>query len=153
MDPLADLKDIHLPEPASWWPPAPGWIVVATLIMAAIGFFGTRWFLLYRRNRYRRAALAELDQLEMSTDSGAVLQTLNILLKRVAMRAYPGEEVAALSGEDWATFLVERGRLGDASTAADLLAEGIYRKPSSPLPDEDVAETLRLARQWIRRHA
>ena len=30
-DPLAQLRDIHLPEPILWWPLAPGWWVLIVL--------------------------------------------------------------------------------------------------------------------------
>ncbi len=40
-DPLAQLRDIHLPDPISWWPPAPGWWVLAVVVLALL-FFMTR---------------------------------------------------------------------------------------------------------------
>ncbi|MDP7406676.1 MAG: DUF4381 domain-containing protein, partial [SAR324 cluster bacterium] len=27
-DPLAALRDVHLPPAVSWWPPAPGWWII-----------------------------------------------------------------------------------------------------------------------------
>ena len=35
-DPLAQLRDIHLPEPVSWWPPALGWWLVAMTVMTLL---------------------------------------------------------------------------------------------------------------------
>ncbi|MEX2327800.1 MAG: DUF4381 domain-containing protein, partial [Pseudomonadales bacterium] len=61
-DPLAQLRDIHLPAPIEAWPPAPGWIVLAILALlfatAAIVFLYGRW----RRNQYRREGLQALER-------------------------------------------------------------------------------------------
>ena len=35
-DPLAELRPNILPEPVGLWPPAPGWWIVALLVLAAI---------------------------------------------------------------------------------------------------------------------
>lgn len=157
MDPLADLQDIHLPEPASWWPPAPGWIALVVLLFMLMGFLATRWLLARRRNRYRRAALAELEHLALqgrAADSADhVLQKLNALLKRVALRAYPREEVAALHGDDWARFLVEQGKLGDQfAPAAQTLAERAYQNRPGTESAPELKAAIEFARQWIRRH-
>ena len=34
-DPLAQLKDIHLPDPVSWWPPSTGllWLILGVFIL------------------------------------------------------------------------------------------------------------------------
>ena len=38
MDPKAlPLRDIHLPEPIGWWPPALGWWILALLVILTIG--------------------------------------------------------------------------------------------------------------------
>ena len=104
MDPITlPLRDIHLPEPISWWPPATGWVVLAILIVvgAAIAVF------LYRRRiktRAQRAALNELDAilaaLRTDDDGHACAQALSRLARRVAL-LYGGPEVNAAVGNDW----------------------------------------------------
>lgn len=157
MDPLADLQDIHLPESASWWPPAPGWILLAILMLVAIGFFGTRWMLARRRNRYRRAALAELEHLALQARANGnavdTLQMLNALLKRVALHAYPREDVARLHGDAWVRFLVEQGHFdAKSAAAAEMLAKRAYQNPSATGSDPQLHTAIEFARQWVRRH-
>jgi hypothetical protein len=67
-DSLAQLRDIQLPEPISWWPLAPGWWV---LIILATGIFGWAGLLLikrYRANLYRRQAALKLGQITTQPD-------------------------------------------------------------------------------------
>ena len=46
---LEQLRDIHLPQAVHWWPPAPGWWLVAALVLAL-----TVWLSRYLQARYRR---------------------------------------------------------------------------------------------------
>lgn len=53
-DPLSQLADIHLPADVSFWPPAPGWWVLAALLMCGLCLLGLvqfrRWQQRQRRN-------------------------------------------------------------------------------------------------------
>ena len=64
MNPLAGLKDIHLPPEPGLWPLAPGWWVV--IILLAAGLALSLWWAIrcYRSRRYRREALAHLREME-----------------------------------------------------------------------------------------
>jgi len=35
-DLIARMRELHLPDPVGWWPPAPGWWVVAVLVAIAL---------------------------------------------------------------------------------------------------------------------
>ncbi|HYN78294.1 MAG TPA: DUF4381 family protein, partial [Lamprocystis sp. (in: g-proteobacteria)] len=59
-DPLAGLRDWHLPAPVAWWPPAPGWWLVAGLVMVGV-VVGWAWW--QRRQRRRAAARIALSRL------------------------------------------------------------------------------------------
>ncbi len=105
-DPLATLRDIHLPEPISWWPPAPGWwLLAATLILLLfLLWFGYRY---YQRAAIKRAALNELSQIasHYQEQPQQLLQQLSQLLRRVALATQPRSSVAGLSEEAWLAFL------------------------------------------------
>ena len=59
-DPLSQLRDIHLPDTGGFWPPAPGWWLLALIALAALA--GLIWWLRRqrRRTRWLRLAKAEL---------------------------------------------------------------------------------------------
>ncbi len=153
-DPLAQLKNIHLPPPVSWWPPAPGWWLAALLAAALLGL-AFRW--LWRRwaaNRYRRLALAALTRLEARRRAGhepslPLLREVAALLRRVAIARYGRPTVARLTGDQWLAFLDRTGNTDQFSTGPGrALGTMLYR----PELEADTEAVCRLARRWIRRH-
>ncbi len=106
---LQDLHDIVVPTPVSWLPPAPGWyalgLTVLLFLLWGAAVLHRRW----RRNAYRRQALAELARLQhaLATDRTAplLLPRLSELLKRTALAAYGRGQAASLSGQPWLDFL------------------------------------------------
>jgi hypothetical protein len=149
-DPLAGLRDIHLPAPVGWWPPAPGWWLLVLLLaggLAATGYLIRRFF---RRRAYRRAALRELEALRKATglDERRRLIEAALLVRRVAIESCGRARVAELSGEAWLDFL---NRTGDTdrftSGPGRALGEDLYRPGSIATP-----ELLPLIGEWIRRH-
>jgi uncharacterized membrane protein len=79
---LDNLREIILPPPVPWWPPAPGWwLLFAAIALTALAF-AFRLFRRWRVNAYRRAALREL---AVAGDVSAIAE----ILKRTALVAYP----------------------------------------------------------------
>jgi hypothetical protein len=67
-DPLAQLRDIHLPEAVSWWPLAIGWWLVA--IVCILGLFFTLKLLLDAFfNQRNFASLSNSDFIEFLQNS------------------------------------------------------------------------------------
>ncbi|HEY3699007.1 MAG TPA: DUF4381 domain-containing protein [Spongiibacteraceae bacterium] len=150
---LEQLRDIHLPAPVSWWPPAPGWWLLAIIIV--IGTVALALWLTRRshQRRYRKSALQQLRSLYQSwqqqRDDIAFAQATNRLLKQTALAAFPAADVAALSGADWLDFLdrkLRRPRFTEPDVRA--LATLYLREPQTI-----AAEPLHAAAQhWIRSH-
>lgn len=151
-DPLAELKDIHLPPPISAWPPAPGWWVLAALFLLALIAGIALWLRHRRRTAYRRAALRALDQLhndwQQQHNDMQTLHAINQLLKRTALAAYPRTEVAALGGDAWLDFLDRQLR---QPTFADpqLRDFGALYRASVDLEPQRIFNAAAI---WIRRH-
>lgn len=151
-DPLAQLRDIHLPEPVSWWPPAPGWWLVA-LVVVGLLVVGGRIFIKYiRRNRYRRVALVELRCLQEKRQNYPprdLLERLASLLKQVAIQSCGRHRVASLTGERWLQFLDDTGRTDQFSGGAGRLLGGDHYRPEVKMVPE---ELFQLAEKWLRGH-
>jgi hypothetical protein len=153
---LENLHDIVTPEAAGWWPLAPGWYGVALLVLILSAWYVVRRLRRWRRNAYRREALAALALLNARSDRAdgraSVLAEAATLLRRVALSAYPRTQVATLGGDRWLAFLDETGGRGEfAGGAGRVLLAAAYRPFEVPAPDA-VEAALLLCERWIRRH-
>ena len=131
---LQDLRDLIIPPAPPLWPLAPGlWIAlgVVTLLLALLV-----WTVLSRRRRnaYRRAGLSLLKDARTTHEA-------SVILKRVALVAYPREQVASLHGDEWISFLASSCPEHSFGPLAGLA-------PAAPLPPT----ALSLARTWITHH-
>ena len=144
---LSRLNDIVTPPPVPWWPPAPGWWILGAALLAAIAILSWAALLHYRRNAYRRAALAEIDAIGKVNDPASAA-ALSAVLKRVALVAYPRSDVASLTGSAWLSFLDRTGATGDFSHGpAAGLAKAAF---GAPIGDSDAV--LAAARRWVAQH-
>ena len=154
---LAQLRDIHLPEPVSWWPLAFGWWLLAALLLAAATlalYYGGRIL----HSRYlRQRALAELARVRDRypyTDTDGDPETLklryvngvNTVLRRVALFHFPGSAAGSLSGADWVGFIRDRG---DASLLDEQMAEALSSGRFQTRCEVDTEALHRMAYRWI----
>ncbi len=157
-DPLAGLGDWHLPDPVSWWPPAPGWWLLAALVVTLIVLAVLHWRARRRRDAALRTALAELARLRANLKAGGMdgltpgdfTAAVSILLRRLALTRFARARVAGLSGHAWLDFLDETGGGGAfAGGPGRLLADLPYRPPGS-VTAADLQPLAELAERWIR---
>jgi hypothetical protein len=128
------LRDIHLPTPVSWWPPAPGWWLVAVLLALGCGGLAWGWRQWRRgavRRRSRQVLRALFREYHQRGEAGRLLQGLSLLLRRIALSHYPREQVAGLVGMAWLEFLDRplantRHARGFSAGAGQALAAGPY---------------------------
>jgi hypothetical protein len=154
-DPLAALRDIHLPAPIETWPPAIGWWLLAVIgVIACIAIIYALWRY-WRANQYRREAMAQLRQLrEQHADTARdYLYHYTTLLKRVALTHYPRTKVAALTGEAWVAFLDETcGSREFSMGAGQVLIQGQYQAAELFDKEINIDALHELGEHWIKRH-
>ncbi len=152
-DPLAELRDIHLPPAIDPWPPAPGWWILAGLAIALFAYGLYRLYKYWKSNAYRREAGRELDELlqQYQSEPRTYLLEYSTLLKRVALTKYPRTRVASLTGEAWVAFLDQTGATHEFSMGpGQALVEASYT-PDAAL-QVDVASLHEIGKRWIKAH-
>ncbi|MFV0478582.1 MAG: DUF4381 domain-containing protein [Parahaliea sp.] len=148
-DPLAQLAPLRLPAEVSWWPPAPGWWILAFIVLILIVGIARQAWRRYQQQYYLRQALTQLEQLRTgSADASSFAAACNRLLKAVAIRSYPSARVASLSGDAWLAFL-NNSISKQRSTLFDNNYTGQLYRPGNDIDEEALYQACR---QWIKRH-
>jgi hypothetical protein len=147
--PLQELRDVHLPDPISLWPPAQGWWIVFGLVVTGAIVFMCVW-VYRRRTKSRRLAIAELRAVKQHYDTHRddqwVVQRLSEIIRRYALAIFPRTEVAGLVGSSWLQFLDRTGRTNKFSEGVGhLLSSGPYR----PQVAVSAVELVPLVEYWI----
>jgi len=133
------LRDIHLPGAIGWWPPAPGWWLLAALALAALAAYAVHYY----RGRHKRVALRALTRVRTALEQGAepvaCLQHVSTILRRFAMTSLAAPRanetnahVPGLIGERWLEYL--DGRWARTEFTAGLgrqLLAAPYTRPNS----------------------
>jgi hypothetical protein len=158
MNPTIDLsqlplRDIHLPGPVGWWPPAIGWWFLAGLALVGIALYAAHFY----RTRHKRAALKAVTRVRTALEQGAepvaCLQFLSTILRRFAMtsaaRAAGEADVAGLIGERWLRFLDGRWNRTDFSAGlGKRLTAAPYARPNS-IERATALELTALCTAWL----
>ncbi len=131
---LNNLRDIVIPDPPPLWPFATGLWIAIGIVALTIGLIIWRLMIIRRRNAYRRAGLQLLHTATSTRD-------VSVIMKRVALAAFPRERVASLYGDDWTEFLQE--------TCPSLSFTAAVAGEDSASPS---IESITLAKTWIQRH-
>lgn len=154
---LAQLADIHLPEPVSYWPPAPGWWILTLLLVIALAFTIRRIIQIRTRKKICEFALAELDRCYQQLEAGdpgkldelklRYVNQINSVMRRVALVHFPQSRVASLSGREWVDFIREKG---ESSLLNEELAAALAHGRFQTRCDVDIDALDEMSRVWVR---
>ncbi|MEM8606207.1 MAG: DUF4381 domain-containing protein [Myxococcota bacterium] len=147
---LPGWEEIYVPDRVPMTPQTIGWAVLGALLLGVLAWVAWVAVRRFRDNRYRRAALRELDVIRRAPESHG--DSLPALLKRTALGAFPRGDVASLTGEPWLTFL-ERTCPGAGfdHTVGDTLVRLAYRG-SGGISPADMSRLIDVSEAWIRGH-
>ena len=149
---LQNLNDIVVPGAVPWWPLAPGWYVVA-VVLVLLGLWGSiRLFRNWLANAYRREAMRVFSDLRAGGPEQA--GELPGLLKRTALSAWPRQQVAALSGAEWHGFLDRTASTERFTRSAGALLERLAypEKGVHGLSAEEYRQLDEAVAYWLEHH-
>lgn len=126
---LAQLRNLDTPAEISGWPPALGWWILASLVIAAIIAFVLITIRDYRAGaaaRQAKVCITEAHESYLERESSTLnqksstlneessaqsrsifLQEVNAILKRLAANHEGSDQVAGLTGKAWRSYLAE----------------------------------------------
>lgn len=147
------LRDIHLPDAVSWWPPAIGWWLLP-IIIAALAYGIYKFIQIKKQQKktaYRKMALKELSLIkhDFSNQPANVecLRAISNLLRRIALSYLPREKVASLTGTQWVSQLNHLAQQATfTSTHTELLVHGPYQQQF----EFDQNELFESCENWIK---
>ncbi len=155
-EPTLNLRDIHLPDPISWWSLAPGWwLLIITVFMITAIFFLSRK--IYRSRQLKRDIHAELDvikqQFQKTENRSQLAKSLSILLRRASISFYPAKDIAGLTGESWLAYLDNtnanpiKDKKFQSETGQALLTAPYL--PENATLDFDTQALINLCESWL----
>lgn len=155
-DLLAQLADIHLPEPVSFWPPAIGWWILAALALVLLIILFRKFASYRRQQKVCQYAVAELERCydsysnaepaEINQSKLDYANRFNTIVRRVALVHYPQANVACLDGPAWVDFIRQKG---ESSLMSDEIAEALQYGRFQTKCDVDVDSMQDFGKQWI----
>ncbi len=152
-----ELRDIHLPDPISWWPIAPGWwlLIVSLFLIITVIFILRK---IYLGKQLKRDITAELENIKQqfykTQNKSQLAKSLSILLRRASITYYPENNIAGLTGNNWLNYLditnsnASSDRVFQSDTGEVLLSAPYL--PDNSIQDYDAQALIQLCESWLR---
>lgn len=142
----AQLAPLRAPDPISWWPPAPGWWLLALLALAVLLLLARALWRFHRRGAPLRAARGTVEALRNSS-AGLDERTAELarLQRQLAIRFAGRRACAGLTGAAWAEFLNSLAPSGEFyfdATLTDLPYRG-------QVTEEDWKDLVDATSRWL----
>ena len=147
-----ELGNILEPAPLTFTFEAIGWKILTILLFIVAIAVLFRKLKLYNKNKYRREAIKKLILVEVeNTSNQSKINHLNIILKQVAMTTFGREQVAALYGDAWFSFLDSKQKGSAFEKYANTFKNALYDDIEV---DNDTLEAISgITKKWINHHA
>jgi Domain of unknown function (DUF4381) len=153
---FSQLRDIHGPVMASWWPLAAGWWLVL-FVLISVSFILVKKIIRVRQYRKTWKYRIELELEKIAKDQSAEnakenISRINEILKRIAIKLYGRKESAGLAGKKWLVWLTNR----DPSNfnwlkKAQILVDFPYMPEEKIMADnEQILAIAKATKQWLR---
>ena len=159
---IEGLRDIHGIPGVPWWPPAPGWWLVAA---GLLGLLSALWYWrkaiwlrippipVFRLGTWRWDAARQLRDLRRRAGKQPPKQTageLSELIRRIAMARFGRSACAGLTGEPWLAWLKEQDpNEFDWTQQGKVLLEMPYAPPGTDAQKKALYQLMEALHAWI----
>ena len=153
---LAQLADIHLPEPVSFWPPAIGWWILAAIALFMLVILFRKLTSRAHQQKICRYALNELQRCydsysqaepaNMDQSKLDYVNQFNTVVRRVALVHYPQANAASLDGASWVDFIRQKG---ESSLMTDEIATALQYGRFQTKCEVDIDAMQSFGQKWI----
>ncbi len=142
------LHDLYEPDPIPFHFETPGWYIVLTLLLIAVIAVLVIQIIKFRRNKYRRIAIRNIENL---TTGFSLIPDLFVILKKTAIHAFGREKTGNLYGKEWIDFLESTGQDIKLSAYSEEIADILYK--GKTVKSETEKKILLNAKKWVKTHA
>ena len=142
MDPLAQLSDIHLPDNVHNYPIAPGWWLLAVIVLAILVYGIIKLRQYFKARKVQKQALK---QLSAASETSVIVA----LLKWAALQYFPRAHVAHLTGDKFKGFLIESLPAKHQESFSTLSGDHFNSTYQSNANEHNVDDFSAAAKLWL----
>lgn len=144
------IRDIHLPEAVSGWPPAIGWWLIP--LIALLLAFALYKFIKYKRQHrkiaYKKIALKELMEISKKQCTHTeTLREVSALLRRIALSYMQRKDSASLTGQKW---IEQLNSLSSQPVFCDEISQLLIHGAYQPTLEFDPSVLISHCEKWIK---
>ncbi len=150
--PELPFRDIHLPNAISWWPLAPGWWILMSLVIVflTLTFIVVRY---YFKSSLKKDASKELhvivQKFQRTQDATGCVAEISILLRRVVLSQKHSLPTAGITGSAWLKLLDQTlGSSEFSQGPGQILVVGPYQRL---VEENDIDQLIKLCHKWVDR--
>ncbi len=142
------LHALYEPEPVAFRFETPGWYMILILLISILVFVTTWQYLKFKKNKYRRDALQDMENLE---NTFSLIPKVFVILKKTAIHCFGKEIVGELHGKQWIDFLDSTGKNINMKMYTKEITDALYSEQKIPSETEKIIVSN--AKTWIQTHA
>ncbi|AUS04367.1 DUF4381 domain-containing protein [Pseudotamlana carrageenivorans] len=132
-----------------------GWKIVFFVLALCLLYVVYKFYLKYKHNAYRRAAVSQIEALKSQNTIGndTLIPQIMFVIKQTALQTYDRKEVAALHGESWLNFLDEKLKKPFYTNHSKVITDAIYKNELKNADSFNFNEFAETSITWIKKHA